>query len=119
FQDYLTSEQVEDNMRNRIPLHGEGRPEDVAAALAALAENDFITGAEIPVDGGMTEASAGNESGKAIYEYCTPLAYFCWLVLLRGALCRELPLPARNQQRESAHSRRPEQRSILDDGWFP
>jgi len=26
----------------------------VAAALAALAENDFITGAEIPVDGGMT-----------------------------------------------------------------
>src|ERR1019366_6562733 len=49
FQDYLTSEQVEDNMRNRIPLHREGRPEDVAAALAALAENDFITGAEIPV----------------------------------------------------------------------
>ena len=54
FQDYLTSEQVEDNTRNRIPLHREGRPEDVAAALAALVENDFITGAEIPVDGGMT-----------------------------------------------------------------
>jgi NAD(P)-dependent dehydrogenase (short-subunit alcohol dehydrogenase family) len=54
FQDYLTSEQVENNVRNRIPLHREGRPEDVAAALAALAENDFITGAEIPVDGGMT-----------------------------------------------------------------
>lgn len=54
FQDYLTSEQVQENTRNRIPLHREGRPEDVAAALAALAENDFITGAEIPVDGGMT-----------------------------------------------------------------
>jgi len=54
FQDYLTSEQVENNMRNRIPLRREGQPEDVAAALAALAENDFITGAEIPVDGGMT-----------------------------------------------------------------
>jgi NAD(P)-dependent dehydrogenase (short-subunit alcohol dehydrogenase family) len=54
FQDYLTAAQVEDNTRNRIPLHREGRPEDVAAALAALAENDFITGAEIPVDGGMT-----------------------------------------------------------------
>jgi NAD(P)-dependent dehydrogenase (short-subunit alcohol dehydrogenase family) len=54
FQDYLTPEQVEYNTRNRIPLHREGRPEDVAAALAALAENDFITGAEIPVDGGMT-----------------------------------------------------------------
>jgi NAD(P)-dependent dehydrogenase (short-subunit alcohol dehydrogenase family) len=53
FQNYLTPEQVEDNTRNRIPLHREGRPEDVAAALAALAENDFITGAEVPVDGGM------------------------------------------------------------------
>jgi NAD(P)-dependent dehydrogenase (short-subunit alcohol dehydrogenase family) len=54
FQDYLTSEQVLNNTQNRIPLHREGRPEEVAAALAALAENDFITGAEIPVDGGMT-----------------------------------------------------------------
>jgi len=53
FQDYLTAQQVENNVRNRIPLHHEGRPEDVAAALAALAENDFITGAEVPVDGGM------------------------------------------------------------------
>ncbi len=54
FQDYLTPQQVEHNTRNRIPLHREGRPEEVAAALAALAENDFITGADIPVDGGMT-----------------------------------------------------------------
>jgi NAD(P)-dependent dehydrogenase (short-subunit alcohol dehydrogenase family) len=54
FQDNLTSEQVENNTRNRIPLHREGRPEEVAAALAALVENDFITGADIPVDGGMT-----------------------------------------------------------------
>lgn len=54
FQDYLTPEQVENNTRNRIPLHREGRPEEVASALAALVENDFITGAEIPVDGGMT-----------------------------------------------------------------
>ena len=54
FQDNLTSEQVENNTRNRIPLHREGRPEEVAAALAALVENDFITGADIPVDGGIT-----------------------------------------------------------------
>ncbi len=53
FQDYLTAEQVRNNTKNRIPLHREGRPEEVAAALAALAENDFITGAEVPVDGGM------------------------------------------------------------------
>jgi 3-oxoacyl-[acyl-carrier protein] reductase/dehydrogenase/reductase SDR family protein 4 len=45
---------VENNTRNRIPLHREGRPEEVAAALAALVENDFITGADIPVDGGIT-----------------------------------------------------------------
>lgn len=53
FQDYLTPEQVQNNIQNRIPLHREGRPEDVAAALLALAENEFITGAELPVDGGM------------------------------------------------------------------
>jgi hypothetical protein len=38
FQVYLTSEQVEDNTRNRLPLRREGRPGDVAAALAALAK---------------------------------------------------------------------------------
>jgi 3-oxoacyl-[acyl-carrier protein] reductase len=54
FQDYLTPEQVQTNTRDRIPLHREGRPEEVAAALAALVENDFITGIEVPVDGGMT-----------------------------------------------------------------
>jgi len=53
FQDYLTPEQVQKNTRDRIPLHREGRPEEVATALAALAENDFITGADLPVDGGM------------------------------------------------------------------
>ena len=53
FQDYLTPEQVQTNIRERIPLHREGRPDDVAAALAALAENDFITGADLPIDGGM------------------------------------------------------------------
>ena len=54
FQDSLTPEQVENNMRLRIPLHREGKPEEVASTLAALVENDFITGAEISVDGGMT-----------------------------------------------------------------
>ena len=54
FQDYLAPEQVQNNIQNRIPLHREGRPEDVAQMLAALAENDFVTGAEVPVDGGMT-----------------------------------------------------------------
>ncbi|HWR49873.1 MAG TPA: SDR family oxidoreductase [Bryobacteraceae bacterium] len=53
FQNYLTPEQIENNTRNRIPLHREGCPDDVAGMLAALAENDFVTGADVPVDGGM------------------------------------------------------------------
>ena len=53
FQDYLTPEQVENNIRNRIPLHREGKPEDVAAAVAMLVTDDFVTGETIAVDGGM------------------------------------------------------------------
>lgn len=54
FQDYLTPEQVEHNIRNRIPLHREGKPEDVAAAIAMLVANDFVTGETLAIDGGMT-----------------------------------------------------------------
>ncbi len=54
FQDYLTPEQIEDNIRNRIPLHREGKPEDVARAILELVENDFITGENLAIDGGMT-----------------------------------------------------------------
>jgi pteridine reductase len=35
-------------------LQRPGRPENVAQAVAALLENDFITGACLPVDGGRT-----------------------------------------------------------------
>jgi pteridine reductase len=35
-----------------------GRPENVAQAVAALLQNDFITGACLPVDGGRTIADA-------------------------------------------------------------
>lgn len=54
FQDYLTPEQQENNIQNRIPLHREGKPEDVARAILELAENDFITGENLVIDGGMT-----------------------------------------------------------------
>ncbi len=54
FQDFLTPEQVENNIRNRIPLHREGKPEDVARAILELVENDFITGEDLVIDGGMT-----------------------------------------------------------------
>lgn len=54
FQDFLTPEQVENNVRNRIPLHREGKPEHVARAILELVENDFITGEDLVIDGGMT-----------------------------------------------------------------
>lgn len=54
FQDSLTPEQVRNNIENRIPLHREGKPEDVAKAIVALIENDFITGENLVIDGGMT-----------------------------------------------------------------
>jgi len=53
FQDYLTEGQVQNNIENRIPLRREGRPEDVAEVIAMLASNDFITGENIAIDGGM------------------------------------------------------------------
>lgn len=54
FQDHLTPEQVANNIQNRVPLHREGRPEDVAKLIVSLIENDFITGENFVIDGGMT-----------------------------------------------------------------
>jgi NAD(P)-dependent dehydrogenase (short-subunit alcohol dehydrogenase family) len=54
FQDGLAPEQVENNIKNRIPLHREGKPEHVARAILELVENDFITGENLVIDGGMT-----------------------------------------------------------------
>jgi NAD(P)-dependent dehydrogenase (short-subunit alcohol dehydrogenase family) len=54
FQDYLTPQQVKNNIDNRIPLHREGKPADVAQAIAMLVSNDFITGENFAIDGGMT-----------------------------------------------------------------
>lgn len=49
--------------RDRIPLGRSAQPEEVAAAIAFLASNDasFITGVNLPVDGG-TSASNGEPS---------------------------------------------------------
>lgn len=54
FQDSLTPEQVKNNIENRIPLHREGTPEDVAQVIAMLATHNFITGETIAIDGGMS-----------------------------------------------------------------
>ena len=54
FQKFLSPEQVTNNLQNRIPLHREGKPEDVADAIVMLTQNDFITGESLVIDGGMT-----------------------------------------------------------------
>jgi NAD(P)-dependent dehydrogenase (short-subunit alcohol dehydrogenase family) len=54
FQDFLTPEQKENNIKSRIPLHREGKPEDVARAVLELVRNDFVTGENLVIDGGMT-----------------------------------------------------------------
>lgn len=42
------------NLEQRIPLHREGTPEQVATVIAELVKNDFITGETFTVDGGLT-----------------------------------------------------------------
>jgi NAD(P)-dependent dehydrogenase (short-subunit alcohol dehydrogenase family) len=54
FQNFLTPEQVKNNIENRIPLHREGKPGDVAALIMTLLENDFVTGENFVIDGGMS-----------------------------------------------------------------
>jgi NAD(P)-dependent dehydrogenase (short-subunit alcohol dehydrogenase family) len=54
FQDSLTPEQAKHNIEHRIPLRREGRPQDVAEVIAMLVSNDFITGQNVVIDGGMT-----------------------------------------------------------------
>jgi NAD(P)-dependent dehydrogenase (short-subunit alcohol dehydrogenase family) len=54
FHDSLPPAQAKNNIDNRIPLHREGKPEDVAALILSLVENDFTTGENFVIDGGMT-----------------------------------------------------------------
>ena len=42
------------NIANRIPLHREGTPQDVASLALELIRNDFITGECFTIDGGMS-----------------------------------------------------------------
>ena len=54
FQDMLTEAQVKNNLENRIPLHREGTPDEVAQVIEMLATNDFMTGSDVVLDGGLT-----------------------------------------------------------------
>lgn len=54
FHDKMTAEQQKHNLDNRIPLHREGTPDQVAALIAEVATNDYITGETMVIDGGLT-----------------------------------------------------------------
>lgn len=58
FHEKMTPEQQRHNIENRIPLHREGTPDDIARAIALLVENDYITGENIVIDGGLTSRIA-------------------------------------------------------------
>jgi NAD(P)-dependent dehydrogenase (short-subunit alcohol dehydrogenase family) len=54
FHAAMTEEQKKFNLANRIPLHREGRPDQVAEAILFLVRNDLMTGESIVIDAGLT-----------------------------------------------------------------
>lgn len=44
----------QNNLENRIPLHREGTPEQVASLIRELVTNGYVTGETVSVDGGLT-----------------------------------------------------------------
>jgi NAD(P)-dependent dehydrogenase (short-subunit alcohol dehydrogenase family) len=54
FHATMTEEQKRLNLEQRIPLHREGSPEQVADAILMMVKNDYMTGETIVVDGGLT-----------------------------------------------------------------
>jgi NAD(P)-dependent dehydrogenase (short-subunit alcohol dehydrogenase family) len=54
FHARMPPEVKEHNLKNRIPLHREGTPEQVAMVIRELVSNDYITGETYTIDGGLT-----------------------------------------------------------------
>jgi NAD(P)-dependent dehydrogenase (short-subunit alcohol dehydrogenase family) len=50
----MSEETRRNNLENRIPLHREATPEQVASLIRELVTNDSITGETMPIDGGLT-----------------------------------------------------------------
>lgn len=54
FHAAMTEAQRTLNLEQRIPLHREGTPEQVASVILELVKNDYLTGETITIDGGLT-----------------------------------------------------------------
>ena len=54
FHAKMTPETKKHNLDNRIPLHREGAPEQVASLIREVATNDYLTGETFVIDGGLT-----------------------------------------------------------------
>ena len=54
FHSSMTPETKKHNLEDRIPLHREGTPEQVAMLIRELVTNDYITGETVSIDGGLT-----------------------------------------------------------------
>ena len=54
FHAAMTEQQRKLNLEQRIPLHREGTPDQVASVIVELVKNDFITGETVTIDGGLT-----------------------------------------------------------------
>jgi len=50
----MTPEQRKHNLDNRIPLHRDGTPDQVADVILMLVKNDYVTGDMVTIDGGLT-----------------------------------------------------------------
>lgn len=58
FHEHMSEEQRKLNLEQRIPLHREGTPKQVADVIVMLAKNDYITGDTVTIDGGLTSRIA-------------------------------------------------------------
>ena len=54
FHASMTPQTREHNLKNRIPLHREGTPRQVATVIREMIANDYVTGETYVVDGGLT-----------------------------------------------------------------